>query len=65
MEADGMVGGMGDVVWSVVDVENVEVHSMYHDDMSAVVSRLLIKKCFLSQNRTLIAIFRLLSPVPM
>jgi hypothetical protein len=27
------------VVWSLVDVEGVEVHSMYHDDMSAVVSR--------------------------
>jgi hypothetical protein len=50
-------GGMGDVVWSLADVENVEVHSMYHDDMSAVVSRLSPCQCFPSgQNESLIVL---------
>jgi hypothetical protein len=49
-----------DVVWSLVDVENVEVHSMYHDDMSAVVSRSLKYVSFRLERTTDRATLRLL-----
>lgn len=39
-------------MWSVVDVEGVEVHSMYHDDMSAVVSRFLRYVAFRLEQTT-------------